>query len=604
MFSPIFIKYYFLKNTKLNKESIADSSRTGNGNIFYSEKAHCLFLFFSTLLLYSQTSSFGFNLDDEIIQLIISRIDSNWDGIKTIFIQEFGKYDYRPITVFVFWLESKIFGAISPGISHVINSVLYAFLSVQIYRYIIFLRFVNDKKMNVIFAFFAVLFFVVHPNHVSVVANIKSRDNILSMLFGILSNIQMLKYLADRKKIRILYFALLFTLALLSKYDAYVFGFLPILYVILYKGEFKKNILSLLLFSALLMVVFTLRNFLIQDVIGIDNVRPVVDSPLANAHSYLDIVSLALTSLFYYIKFSVLPFGHYFYFGYNQIPLAKLWDFKNILAIFTVLAVLGYSIYRYKENKAYLFMMLFYGGAILYALNYFVPVSGIVMDRYNFIASLAFCMFYVLVIIDSYGTGNKLYIGLLVIPVFAIFTIVRTSDWRSKEKLYNADIKHLENSAHANYLLGALYVNNALFDNVTKADADNMVDKGEYYIDKSIAINPNITTSLEGKGVCQLYKGRYTDALYYFGKTLQIDSNYISASHYMALSYRDLAKNDSADYWFRYTFSNMKYGNVRYVKNYLNFLHSVGRSSEIDSTIKIFKQRWPNNKDIETLVLN
>src|SRR6202042_67790 len=78
------------------------------------------------------------------------------------------------------------------------------------FRYIVF-------KDNPVIAFIAALLFVIHPIHTEVVANVKSRDEIMSLLFLCITFIFAFKYQEQKNKWFIIAGLVSYFLAFLSK---------------------------------------------------------------------------------------------------------------------------------------------------------------------------------------------------------------------------------------------------------------------------------------------------------------------------------------------------------------------------------------------------
>ncbi|MDB4678375.1 hypothetical protein OAE93_01455, partial [bacterium] len=90
-------------------------------------------------------------------------------------------YGYRPTTLASFAIEKSLFGE-SATVSHAVNLALYLATCLLIFFLI---KRVFPDKIDV--ALFAALLFTVHPIHTEVVASIKNRDEILSLLFMLLA---------------------------------------------------------------------------------------------------------------------------------------------------------------------------------------------------------------------------------------------------------------------------------------------------------------------------------------------------------------------------------------------------------------------------------
>lgn len=100
---------------------------------------------------------------------------------------------YRPLSKAMFAIEWQL-APDAPALSHWMNVVFFALGCLVLFR-VISLCF----KGNYFIAFMATMLFAAHPIHTEVVANIKSRDEIMCLLFCLLATWATLKYSANRK---------------------------------------------------------------------------------------------------------------------------------------------------------------------------------------------------------------------------------------------------------------------------------------------------------------------------------------------------------------------------------------------------------------------
>lgn len=122
-------------------------------------------------------------------------------------------------------------------VHHVFSVIWFAISMVVLFW---FLRF-HVFRSNTDIAFLAVLLFLVHPIHTEVIANVKSRDEIMSLLFTALCGIFIFRYDAERK-MRDLWLGLgAFFLALLSKEYDIVLPFIFIVGVSIFHRHLKQN---------------------------------------------------------------------------------------------------------------------------------------------------------------------------------------------------------------------------------------------------------------------------------------------------------------------------------------------------------------------------
>ena len=144
-------------------------------------------LLLAVFIQYRQTLDYGFVWDDKIVIQENPRVKNGLQAIPDLFTKfkspyRHDQYGYRPVTLLSFALEIEFWG-VNPYYHHLMNLLYYALLCLLIFYFLsrIF------KDYHPVFSFLIALIFTVHPLHVEVVANIKSRDEILAMLFVVLS---------------------------------------------------------------------------------------------------------------------------------------------------------------------------------------------------------------------------------------------------------------------------------------------------------------------------------------------------------------------------------------------------------------------------------
>ena len=153
----------------------------------YPDRFWALVIFLLAFLQFSNTLTHDYAWDDAIVITENSRTQKGFSGIPEQWqehtrqtLEDFS--GYRPLTLTSFNLDIGFFGK-RPGPAHAMNVIYFGLLAMVIY---FTLRKLFPDHHGY-FALFVTLLFVVHPLHTEVVANIKSRDEIFVMLFGMLS---------------------------------------------------------------------------------------------------------------------------------------------------------------------------------------------------------------------------------------------------------------------------------------------------------------------------------------------------------------------------------------------------------------------------------
>ena len=142
----------------------------------------------------------GFVLDDNLVLTNHKHVQDGIGGIPEILTTNYahGHLDfndglYRPLSLVTFAIEKSLFD-LSPSASHLIQALLYGLLLLVLGRFL--QRIMGERSWSV---FWVLTLFAVHPIHTEVVANLKSRDEIMALLFFLLAAIAFVRYLKEDK---------------------------------------------------------------------------------------------------------------------------------------------------------------------------------------------------------------------------------------------------------------------------------------------------------------------------------------------------------------------------------------------------------------------
>ncbi|MCB0754303.1 MAG: hypothetical protein KDB98_01835, partial [Flavobacteriales bacterium] len=143
-------------------------------------------ILFLAVIQYSNTANHDYAWDDAIVITQNTRVQKGLSNIPELFEnikseKTENRYGYRPIALLSFATDVEFFG-LDPKASHRVNILLYGLLCALIFFFVNSLFSVAGSNWAV---WAVTALFVVHPLHTEVVANIKSRDEILAMLFGL-----------------------------------------------------------------------------------------------------------------------------------------------------------------------------------------------------------------------------------------------------------------------------------------------------------------------------------------------------------------------------------------------------------------------------------
>lgn len=418
-------------------------------------------------VLYGNTISNGYSLDDIYVTGKNPLTQQGFKALPQIFgsyyinlnAEEGGQHNfgYRPIAKATFAIEWQIFGE-NPGMSHFFNILLYALTGILLFK--LLRRFLSSY--HVMFAFLAVMLFMAHPLHTEVVASLKNREELLSFLGALLAVSYFLKYHDTGKKINILWGTLAYGLGYLSK--ANIMTFLAVIPLVFYFfTDLKPRKILMMLIPLVLILAAAV---IIPRVLLGETTRSMqfIENPLLLGVGFAERIGTSMMVLLFYLQKLIYPHPLGFYYGFDMIPVTGLGNVWVWVSLILHLALAGYAIYKIREKHILSFAILFYLINISLFSNIIAPPTGIVAERFLYIASLGFCIALVYGLFRLLGTdpGNlnppkrKMNYVILAAVILAVpataKTIDRNADWESELSLYAADMPYLENSAKANFI--------------------------------------------------------------------------------------------------------------------------------------------------------
>lgn len=493
-------------------------------NKIQEKKWAILHIILICVLLFGKTISYDYSLDDQFINTNIPGKEDGINGLLSVFEMRFNKSDYRPILILSYALEKYLTGEENPHLSHAVNLIFYILLCISIYYFMLLLPLGKESKL---IAFAVALFFAVHPIHANVVGNLKSRDNILSMLFGILTTIQILKAMSIRNSVsifRYLFASFLFVLAISSKMDAIGFVFfIPLVIIIFFNSKKPIYLFGIVLICIALQSLF--HNFIPNKIAPVDLHETTrvtfTENPFTNNFSLLNKMGAASMTGFYYLKFMIIPYGYWYYFGFDQVKLFPINSFPAILSFIFLAVIFIYGVWNFRKDKLLSLGILSVFIFLAYCFNFFLPVAGIIADRYAFISSLGFCMA-AIALINRFSNNNasiKWKTGIAVVIIWSIFSFTRVSVWKDGLTMIENDAPHLENSYEGQRIAAMTYV--AQYE---KNHEKELLEKALLHIKKANSIYPENSVCHTFEGLIYYKKGQLNEAEKHYQIALKNDT--------------------------------------------------------------------------------
>lgn len=449
-------------------------------------------VFFALLVLitFANTFTHGYNLDDFLVRDALPPDGASWGETFGVFTKAYNFIDYRPISVFTFAVEKKLQGELVPATAHVMNAVYYLICALILFAC---LRRLPVREAELL-ALAGTAIFIVHPIHSNVVSSLKNRDIILSLALGLTALYLVLRFIqyehVNRYRQAVIRGLLLtgaflvFQVATTAKLDSVSFVILlPVTFFIFSKnrrwllygvGGAAFGYAAYQAFRYFRLRVITPR--FLEEVTTEESIL-ITENAMVLQDGLLAKVQAGLITLFYYIKFHIVPTGYYYYFGYDMIPVDELFLWQNIVAFAVALISLAAFIWFFRRRPEISWGIAFFYGGLMYCLNLYTPIAGIVAPRLAFIASVGFCFLLAILLVDAGRlAANRIktprwdyrrwsFVLLAVVLVFYIpFTMHRNKAWKDIITLIETDIGHLDRSfegqriACMNYLEASKWV--------------------------------------------------------------------------------------------------------------------------------------------------
>jgi len=464
----------------------------------------CILVF----VFYFNTIGNDYALDDTVVIVKNEFVQEGFAGIPDILTKDacYSYYRqlnttnqlsggrYRPLSIVTFAIEQQFFGAIPESkvdsvigygmsydmqspyekhflqgmhIRHFFNVVWFALSMVVLLFFLRYIIFKNDPVM----AFIAAILFTIHPLHTEVVANIKSRDEIMSLLFICLTFICTFKYLEEKKKWLLAAALCSYFLAFLSKeYAITLIVLLPFSFYLFLNYSFRKSVIAVLPFVAIAMLYLFIR-YQTLGPRGELSDNDIQINPYAYASGAEKIATEIATSL-NYLRLLIFPYPLSSDYSYPQIPYKDFSDQVVWLSLAVHLLLVGGVFYFLKKEHVLSFGIAFYLLNLLMVNNFIFDIGATMGDRLIYHASVGFVIAVAYLLykgMEKVKPGNMAKASLaglmlLLIVLSGFKTIQRNKDWKNDETLFFHDVNVSPNSFLVNANVACMLVNKSDFE--------------------------------------------------------------------------------------------------------------------------------------------
>jgi len=458
------------KQTAIQSKRSAESAPRSNINIQLSKVKGALWVGLAAsilgFLLYANTLGHQYALDD------FSIIKSNWitkGGLKNIGLifsteYRFGSWNsvgslYRPIPLTMFTLEWQL-SPDNPRLGHILNALFYALTGWVLWT--TWRRVLVDYPP--VLAAIAVLVFMAHPIHTEVVANIKSRDEILALLFGTLTLRAIWEYIEKEDTKWLLLAVLAYTIAMFSKESSITFmAVFPLAMWYFAPNSVGKiaKVSAVLLVPA---VIFLFIRLFILYAQPYQERYSILDNFMAETKNKGAQLASAFMMCGRYLWTLIFPHPLVSDMGYPQTKLVTFADWRALAGFFSYVGMGIWAVLNIQRKHFLSFAILFYLATFSVFSNVFMQIGTSYGERLLYIPSFGFalaigwlfCKIFKIndltEIWNPNGKGTALWLAVgILIGMYALKTITRNGAWYDSASLYAADLPNSPNCAKLNY---------------------------------------------------------------------------------------------------------------------------------------------------------
>lgn len=591
-----------------------------------NQKLVAFLVFVLAFLVYINTLHHGFVLDDTMLITKNSFTTKGFGGLKEIFTNDtFKGYTdqylvygqrYRPLSLSIFAIIYQYAGA-NPLPYHLVNISFYAILCVLLYYTLnlIFKDYPTDKKNYFILS--ACLLFVLHPIHTEVVANIKSLDEILVLIFSIAAlNLSLTGF--DKKSWLFIFLSsITLFLGILSKENAIMFiAVIPLTLMFFRQANLKSIIKHGIPLLAVGIIYIIIRLKLIG--FGIDK-EPLelINNPFVKIegsrwvyYSGIERFGSIMYSLLKYLKLLIIPYpltSDYYPMYVGNVGVANLYIVLSIL-VHVILIVFCIKSIRSKNWNLLTYGIIFYFITIFIVSNIVFPIGTNLAERFAFMPSIGICLCiaYLLYSLKLKSKVGFYILGGLILTAYLSITLRRNQDWKSNDSLIIADINKSSKSVRMQNAYATMLINTAQRETDLKIK-DGLLLQAILHEDTAITMHPTYINAYAMRGNAHYLRSNLDEAIANYKVVYKLNPTFPDNLNNLALSLRERAS---------YHFNNNNYEKAIQDLNetynlyqqdpivaelYSKCFLKLGKKAEALHWLDIWKTLEPQNSNIEEL---
>jgi len=444
-----------------------------------------------------------------------------------------------------------------PAISHFINILLYTISGMLIFsvfaRLFTYLERWHPLIKNQWFLsipFIAAIFWIVHPIHTEVVANIKERDDILAMLGALATLWYSIRYLETNHYKYLIATFVTFFLGLLSKENTITFlAVIPMAHYCFTHTTIRQKLITIAPAVAASIVFIIMRQAILGEAANNNIPEKLMNDPFLYS-SFAEKYATIFYTFGKYLFLLVFPVNLTVDYYPFHIPIIGWLDWRAIVPFIINVGLGVWALLTIKHKNFFAFNILFYFITFSIVSNFFFPIGTLMGERFIYLPSVAFCLilayllFYIVPefikrkIDMNAGIAKQMGFGIAIsivtISLFSFKTIDRNYDWESDFTLFSSAAKVSVGSAKSPHVLGELllYKSRGEKDSTKR---NELLQESIKYSKVGVDIHPRYVRCNHNLAAAlfESNPNNLDTAMYYFLRAIEAQPYYIDSHSYL-----------------------------------------------------------------------
>lgn len=484
---------------------------------------------------------------------------------------------YRPLTKAMFAAEWQL-SPNKPALSHWINILLFALTA-----FVLFKTLSKYLKGQLILPFLTTILFVAHPIHAEVVSNIKSRDEIMTLLLCLFAANAFYDWIKEDKTSKFIIAIFCYLVSLFAKESTIVFLLaFPLMFYFFTEAKSSHYFKSISAMAVCSVIFLLIRRKILS---GVESPVPMIDNYIVGLPNFFIQRVNSIYMLGYYLKTLIIPYPLIADGSYNHFKAVTATDWRFLLSLLAFGSALVYSIVNFKKKNIGAFAILFFFITASIASNIFLLIGTNYGERLMYIPSIGFCLLVAYMLTKLFKSDlservfnswnnffNSYKIPIIttvaIALIFSVQTYARSMEWKNDYTLYSTDVLKTPDSAHMLFYIANHITSDDYFANLPDSNAIYAAEKkGVEYLTRAVTVYPEYADGYQRRAYILKQMNQDSLAEVDYLKSLEFNStNPVTNNNYGYLLFNERRYQESKKY-FEIA--------IRYNPNYAHALNNI-----------------------------